>query len=60
MATKTGKDFDDLRALLAEVQALREDVEAKGAELRREWGVTAERAEFRAVQPVALYRAAQP
>ena len=40
MATKTGKDLEELRALLAEVKALREDVETKGAELRREWGVS--------------------
>ena len=48
MATKTVKDLEDLRALLAEVQALREDIETKGAELRREWGVAAERANSRA------------
>ena len=49
MATKTGKDLEDLQALLGEVQALRQDVEAKGAELRREWGPAAERAESRVV-----------
>ena len=48
MATKTGKDLEDLRALLTEVLALREDVETKGAELRREWGPAAERANSRA------------
>jgi hypothetical protein len=29
MASKTVKDLDDLRALLAEVQTLREDIEPK-------------------------------
>jgi pyruvate kinase len=48
MATKTGKDLEDLRALLAEAQALRDDVDAKGAELRREWGHAAEQAVSRA------------
>jgi pyruvate kinase len=48
MATKTGKDLEDLRALLAEVQALREDVEKKGAELRRDWVPAAEQATSRA------------
>jgi pyruvate kinase len=49
MSPKTGKDLEELRALLAEVQALREDVEKKGAELRREWGPAAEKAGSRAV-----------
>jgi pyruvate kinase len=39
MAGKTGSDQEDLRALLGEVKALREDVELKGAELRSSWGV---------------------
>ena len=39
MAAKTGSDLEELRALLAEVKALREDVEEKGAELRSGWGV---------------------
>src|SRR5579863_8623209 len=38
MAGKTGSDLEDLRGLLAEVKALREEVERKGAELRRSWG----------------------
>jgi pyruvate kinase len=48
MATKTGKDLEDFRALLAEVQALRDDVEKRGAELRAEWGPAAEQAASRA------------
>ena len=48
MLTKT-KDLEELRSLLAEVQALRQDVEQKGAELRAEWGVAAEKAGSRAV-----------
>ena len=48
MATRTGKDLEDLRGLLAEVQALRDHVETGGAELRREWGAIAEKAESRA------------
>ena len=48
MATRTGKDLEDLRGLLAEVQALRDHVETESAELRREWGAIAEKAEFRA------------
>src|SRR5208283_1117589 len=48
MASKTGKDLEDLRALLAEVQALRDDVETKGAELRRDWAPAAEQATSRA------------
>jgi len=44
MATRTGKDLEDLRALLAEVQALRDDIEKRGAELRGEWGFAAEKA----------------
>jgi pyruvate kinase len=39
MAGKTGSDQEDLRALLDEVKALREDIERKGAELRGSWGV---------------------
>jgi pyruvate kinase len=38
MPTKSGADLDELRALLAEVRALRDDVEKRGAELRGEWG----------------------
>ncbi len=43
MAGKIGSDLEDLRALLAEVKALREDVERKGAELRSEWGVAGDK-----------------
>ena len=35
MSPKTGSDLEEIRALLAEVKALREDVELKGAELTR-------------------------
>ncbi len=49
MATRTGKDSDDLRDLLAEVVALRETVETRGAELREEWGKPAEAAASKAV-----------
>jgi pyruvate kinase len=49
MPTIAGKDIDGLRALLAEVQALRQDIEAKGAELRSEWGPAAEKASSRAL-----------
>jgi pyruvate kinase len=49
MPTKAEKDMDDLRGLLAEVQALREDVEKKGAELRGEWGDAVEKTAARAV-----------
>ena len=42
MAGKTGSDLEDLRGLLAEVRALREDVERKAAELRSSWGVGAD------------------
>ncbi|HZZ62790.1 MAG TPA: pyruvate kinase [Roseiarcus sp.] len=48
MLAKPAKDLEELRTLLAEVQALREDVEKKGAELRAEWGA-AEGADSRAV-----------
>ena len=44
MAPKTGSDLEEIRALLAEVKALREDVELKGAELRSGWGVDADKA----------------
>jgi pyruvate kinase len=44
MAGKTGSDLEDLRGLLAEVKALRADVERKGAELRGSWGVGEDRA----------------
>jgi pyruvate kinase len=43
MTGKTGSDLEELRALLAEVKALREDVEQKGAELRSGWGVDADK-----------------
>ncbi len=39
MAGKTGSDLEELRALLTEVKALREDVERKAAELKLTWGV---------------------
>ncbi len=38
MPMKLSKDIEDLAALLAEVRALGEGVEKKGAELREEWG----------------------
>jgi pyruvate kinase len=44
MAAKTGSDLEEFRALLAEVKALREDVEVKAAELRGGWGVDADKA----------------
>ena len=43
MAAKTGSELEELRALLAEVKALREDVELKAAELRGGWGVEADK-----------------
>jgi pyruvate kinase len=43
MAPKTGSDLEEIRALLAEVKALREDVELKGAELRSSWGADADK-----------------
>jgi pyruvate kinase len=49
MLMKPAKDLEELSTLLAEAQALREDVEKKGEELRAEWGVAAERAGSRAV-----------
>ena len=49
MPTKTGKEFDDLRALLAEVRALRDDIERRGAELRAEWGPAAQKSASRAL-----------
>ena len=42
MAGKTGSDLEELRALLAEVKAVRDDVARKGAELRSAWGVRAD------------------
>ena len=48
MPMKPAKDLEELAALLAEVQALREDVERGGAELRAEWGPAAEKAGSRA------------
>ncbi|HEY6521592.1 MAG TPA: pyruvate kinase [Roseiarcus sp.] len=44
MAPKIGSDLEDIRALLAEVKGLREDVELKGAELRSSWGADADKA----------------
>src|ERR1700730_7093779 len=44
MAPKTGSDLEEIRALLAEGKALREDVELKGAELRSSWGADADKA----------------
>ncbi len=49
MATKTGIDPEELRALLAEVQALRDAIEEKGEELRRDWGPAAAQASSRAI-----------
>ena len=43
MAGKIGSDLEEIRALLAEVKALREDVELKGAELRSSWGADADK-----------------
>ena len=48
MPTRPAKDLDELAALLAEVRALRDDVEKKGAELRKDWGVPAGKADPRA------------
>ena len=49
MAGKPASDLEDLRALLGEVKALREDVERKGAELRGEWGVAGDKATPRVI-----------
>ena len=49
MPTKAGKEIDELRGLLAEVKALRDDIESRGTELRAEWGATAEKATSRAL-----------
>src|SRR5580692_3539506 len=46
MAPKTGSDLEEIRALLAEWKALRDDVELKGAELRSSWGVAADKAKI--------------
>jgi pyruvate kinase len=43
MSPKTGSELEEIRALLAEVKALREDVELKGAELRSSWSVEADK-----------------
>ena len=51
MAPKTGSDLEELRALLAEVKALREEVEHQSAELRRGWGVDADKSK---IPPSAL------
>ena len=49
MPTKAGKEIDELRGLLAEVKALRDDIESRGTELRAEWGATAEKTTSRAL-----------
>ncbi len=59
MATKTGKDLEDLRALLAEVQALRDDIDTKGDELRARWGVGRRAGGLARDKPLALHRVAQ-
>ena len=46
MAGKFGSDLQELRALLAEVKALREDVERGGAEHRSGWGVSADKSKI--------------
>jgi pyruvate kinase len=46
MAGKFGSDLQELRALLAEVKALREDVERRGAEHRSGWGVSADKSKL--------------
>jgi pyruvate kinase len=51
MAPKTGTDLEEFRGLLAEVKALREDIEQQSAELRRGWGVDADKSK---VAPQAL------
>ncbi len=43
MAAKTGSELEELRALLAEVIALRENVEFKAVELRGGWSVEADK-----------------
>jgi pyruvate kinase len=43
MAGKSRSDLQELGALLAEVKALREDVERGGAEHRSDWGVSADK-----------------
>ena len=43
MAPKSGNDLEEIRALLAEVKALREDIELKSAELRSRWSVDADK-----------------
>jgi len=42
MAGKFGHDLEELRALLAEVKGLREDVEIKAARYRKAWGLAAD------------------
>lgn len=49
MAGKIESDLDELRALLGEMEELREDVERKGAELRSGWGVREDDATSRAL-----------
>ncbi|MGB7977418.1 MAG: pyruvate kinase [Roseiarcus sp.] len=46
MAPKTGSDLEEIRALLAEVKALREDIELKGAEFRSSWSVDADKSKI--------------
>jgi len=46
MATKPGSDLEELRALLAEVKALRGDVELKAAEFRDSWAVDADKSKI--------------
>ena len=41
MSPKIGSDLEEIRTLLAEVKALREEVELNAAELRSDWGVEA-------------------
>src|ERR1700753_2965322 len=43
MSPKTGNDLEEIRALLAKVKALREDIEINAAQLRSRWGVDADK-----------------
>ncbi len=47
MAGKTGSDLEDLRGLLADVKALRENVERQSAEFRSSWGAGADQTSAR-------------
>ena len=49
MTAKVGSDVEESRGLLAEVKALREDVERKAAELRGAWGVAGDKTASRAL-----------